>query len=289
VAEDDPFTLDLLRQMLDPQAYICTFATHASEAWSCLQNAETPFDLVLLDRRLPDLDGIEILHRMKQLPAARQVPVIMQTAMSSSADIEQGLQAGAYYYLVKPFSPETLVAILTAATRDHHQHLRLLDQVFQAARTLGHLKQAEFEFRTLSEANDIAALLAKVTPTPEQVVLGLAELMINAVEHGNLGIGYEEKGQLLLHGRLFEEIEARLLQPEYSGKWATLRYERTADGYHFLVRDHGQGFDWQKFLHLSPERAFHLNGRGIAISARCCFSRLTFHGCGNAVEAFVQA
>lgn len=288
VVEDDPFTLELLRESLSTEDFACTCVMSGAEAWSHLRNDHLFYDVVLLDRGLPDLDGIEILSRMKELPKPRQVPVIMQTSRSSTADIEQGLQAGAYYYLVKPFSAETLVAILTAAIRDHQHQLRLWEQVHHASRSMAHMKTAEFQFQNLSEANDIAALMAKVAPDPEQLVLGLAELMINAVEHGNLGISYEEKSALIKRGEWFAEVQHRLALPSNAAKWATLRYDRDPNGFRFLISDEGQGFDWQKYLHMHPDRAFDLHGRGIAISAGICFNRLEYRGIGNVVEAFLQ-
>jgi DNA-binding response OmpR family regulator len=288
VVEDDPFTLELLRDALITEDFRCTCVMNGAEAWERLRRDTTLFDAVLLDRGLPDLDGIEILGRLKGLPKSRQVPVIVQTARSSTADIEQGLQAGAYYYLVKPFSAETLVAILTAAIRDHQHQVQLWEQVHHASRSMASLKRAEFQFQSLAEANDIAALMAKVAPDPEQVVLGLAELMINAVEHGNLGIQYEEKGALLMNGEWHNEIQRRLQHPAYAGKRATLKYERDPDGFRFLISDQGLGFDWQKYLTMHPDRAFDLHGRGIAISAGCCFSRLEYRGTGNEVEAFLE-
>ena len=66
------------------------------------------FDAILLDRMMPDMDGIEILRRVKSRPEMMEVPVIMQTGMSGDGDILDGLRAGAYYYLTKPFSADTL-------------------------------------------------------------------------------------------------------------------------------------------------------------------------------------
>jgi len=287
VVEDDPFTADLLMETLAHEHFQCTCAADGAGAWARLADGEASWDVVLLDRGLPDLDGLEILRRRQELPESRQVPFVFQTSRSSTADIEEGLQAGAYYYLVKPFSADTLVAILTAAIRDHRHQARLRSQVQHASRAILHMRGAEFRFQGLEEAYDIAALLARCTPRPEKVVLGLSELMTNAIEHGNLGLGYADKSALLEAGTWGEEIAARLRRPAFASKWATLDFRREADGFHFRVRDQGPGFDWSRYLELSPERAFDLHGRGIAISAGTCFDRLTFHGTGSEVEAFV--
>jgi DNA-binding response OmpR family regulator len=289
IVEDDPFTSDLLVEALALHDFQCTCVPDGARAWALLADEAFVCDGVLLDRGLPDLDGLEILRRRRELPEARQVPFVLQTSRSSTADIEEGLQAGAYYYLVKPFSSDTLVAILTAAVRDHRHQERLRGQLQHASKAMHLLRTGRFRFQSLEEAYDIAALVAKATPRPEHVVLGLSELMTNAVEHGNLGIGYAEKSALLEAGTWSEEIARRLQAPGGSERWATLAFRRTEAGFRFRIRDQGLGFDWRRYLELSPERAFDLHGRGIAISAGTCFDRLDFLGTGSEVEAFVAA
>jgi len=69
----------------------------------------------------------------------------------------EGLQAGAYYYLTKPFSADTLLAIVAAATRDYRGHKELANEVMRQGRTLACLVQARFVFRTPEEARNLAA------------------------------------------------------------------------------------------------------------------------------------
>jgi two-component system, OmpR family, alkaline phosphatase synthesis response regulator PhoP len=71
-------------------------------------------DLVVLDLRLPDLDGIEVA---RQLRGRSQVPIIMLTARAEESDRLLGLEAGADDYIVKPFSPRELVARVRAVLR----------------------------------------------------------------------------------------------------------------------------------------------------------------------------
>jgi anti-sigma regulatory factor (Ser/Thr protein kinase) len=119
------------------------------------------------------------------------------------------------------------------------------------------------------------------------MVYGLNELMVNAVEHGNLGISYDKKMQLVLEGRWQEEIENRLAQPEYSRKYAILEYEASEKGRTVKIIDQGKGFDWNSYLDLSPSRATDPNGRGIAIAKMRSFPTLEYRGSGNEVICFV--
>ena len=76
------------------------------------------------------------------------------------------------------------------------------------------MRQARFHFRTLEEAANLAYKIAACFPEPQKAAFGLNELMHNAVEHGNLGIGYDEKANLLRSGSWREEVERRLNFPE---------------------------------------------------------------------------
>lgn len=287
IVEDEPINLEALVEILGDEGYETSSAENGTEAWQQLSEAPTSFDVVLLDRMMPDMDGIEILRRMKTRPEMVHTPVIMQTSMSGDEAVAEGLQAGAYYYLTKPFAADTLVAIVAAAVRDHRDYLDLQDEVQKATRTLSCLNSAVFSFRTTSEARDIATLLAQVAPDPGRVVLGLSELMLNAIEHGNLGITYAEKSALGGGEPLDEEIGRRLADPANAGKHAIIEFQRNAAELRFVIRDKGRGFDWQQYLQMSPDRAFDTHGRGIAMSRLLSFDRLTYLGRGNEVEGVV--
>jgi hypothetical protein len=119
-------------------------------------------------------------------------------------------------------------------------------------------------------------------------VTGLLELLLNAVEHGNLGITYDEKSHLLDLGQLDEEIARRLQEPAYAGRCAVATFIRHGEDLYLSVIDEGSGFDWRPFLHLDPQRAFDTHGRGIATAKMVSFDSLEYHGTGNHVETVVH-
>ncbi len=92
-------------------------------------------DLILLDRMLPDLDGMDVCRELKSNPATRQIPIIMITAKNKDDDIISGLESGAEDYVTKPFSPRVLLARLRAALR----RARYLDTDEIAIVKRGHL------------------------------------------------------------------------------------------------------------------------------------------------------
>lgn len=288
VVDDEFINREMLVENLSEEGYEVIAADSGEAAWQLIDGEPRRFSAILLDRMMPDIDGIEILRRIQGHRDMQGVPVIMQTGMTADNDVRDGLEAGAYYYLTKPFSADTLLAIVAAAVRDYQTHRALADAVARRERSLACLVQARFLFRTPEDARNLATLAANAAPDPARVVLGLSELMLNAIEHGNLGIGYALKSELIEAGRLFEEIERMLGQPEHAGKVAELEIMREGDVLSFTIRDQGPGFDWQGYLELSPERAFDTHGRGIAMSRMLSFDGLEFLGAGNVVRASIR-
>ena len=110
---------------------------------------------------------------------------------------------------------------------------------------------------------------------------------MNAVEHGNLGITYDEKAELIAENRWQQEVERRLTIPEHSSKFAELAFETQGRAIQIRIKDTGNGFDWTDYLEISPQRVTHAHGRGIATANALSFSSLTYLGCGNEVVCTV--
>jgi len=287
VVEDEAMLLDMLCDTLIEAGFDVVGIATGAAARAELAARAVEFDAILLDRLLPDMDALDLMPEIKANPALVRVPVIIQTTLASTEDIAAGLAAGAYYYLTKPFPPETLLSIVRAAVDDHRQFRQMQDNLEQAQSVMHHLERGEFVFRTLDEARRLAMQIAHAAPDPARIVLGLTELMLNAVEHGNLGIGYDEKSRLIAGQNLAAEIERRLADPHFAERRVRVQIERLADVLSFTVIDEGAGFDWQGYLDISPERAFDTHGRGIALSRMISFDALEYRGRGNEVRCRV--
>lgn len=283
VVDDDELNMELIFEYLRATEIMALGVGNGETAMSMLQESPGKFSAVLLDRVLPGLDGIDVLRRIKSDPELTMLPVIMQTAKDGKKDILDGLQAGAYYYLTKPYDRQTLLAIVRTALNDYKSYRQLQINVTQTSHTLKMMDKGRFTFQTLDEARSLAALLANACDDSNHVVLGLTELMVNAVEHGNLGIGYKEKSRLNAIGEWESEIKYRLSQPEHADKQAMVEFERRENSILFAILDQGDGFEWQKYLELSPERALDSHGRGIAMANAISFDKIEYRGNGNEV------
>lgn len=288
IVEDEEILLDILTDTLVADGFQVHAVTTGAAAREQIAVQAGRFDAILLDRLLPDMDALALLPEIKSNPLLAHVPVVIQTGVTGADEITAGLNAGAYYYLTKPFPPETLLSIVRAAVHDRRQYLDLQGRIQNTQGAVRHLDRGEFSFRTQAEARDLAALAAHAAPDPNRVALGLTELMLNAVEHGNLGISYAEKSRLIARDQLAAEVERRLADPALGARQARLVVERSETVLRYTVQDEGTGFDWQPYLEIAPERAFDTHGRGIAMSRMLSFDALDYHGCGNIVVGRVS-
>lgn len=288
IVDDNRLNRELLSGQLQTIGYATEAAVDGVEAWSILQERAGDFDVVLLDRRMPNMNGMEVLAKMKANPDLAAIPVIMQTAADKEEEIIEGIQAGAFYYLTKPFQPKVLLSITAAAVADYARYLRLQRDVDQRTHALILMQTSNFRFQTMRQGLDLAAVLAAACPNPQKRVTGLSELLVNAVEHGNLGITFEEKSTFIAEQRMDEEVEARLALPEHQGKFVEVLFERTASQIAITITDQGKGFDWQEYLDMDPKRVFETHGRGIALAKTLSFDGLEYRGCGNEVMAIID-
>src|SRR5919201_3292051 len=113
LVEDDPVQVEAVRILLRHEGYVVETATTGAQALERAQGIPGP-DLVLLDVQLPDLSGTEIARRIR---ASSSVPIILLTARRQETDKVLGLDAGADDYIMKPFSPNELLARVRAQLR----------------------------------------------------------------------------------------------------------------------------------------------------------------------------
>ncbi len=132
-AEDNPVFQSMLRNMLSKWGYEVVMVPDGIQAWAALQSKDPP-RLALLDWMMPGLDGVEVCRRLRAASREPYIYVVLLTARTESADLVEGIEAGADDYLTKPFHSTELRARLRAGRRI----VDLQEELMVARETLRH-------------------------------------------------------------------------------------------------------------------------------------------------------
>ena len=144
IVDDHEDNVELLRARLESWGYTTETATNGREALSKVE-AEPP-DLILLDVMMPEIDGIEVARRIKGNDSLPFIPIIMQTALDSTENKVEGLEAGADDYITKPIDFAELKARLTSMLRIKRLQEELQErehQLLEANELLRHTSQTD--------------------------------------------------------------------------------------------------------------------------------------------------
>ena len=112
VVDDDEFSRRLVQQALDPARWQAVFAADGAAALSSLRRMRP--DLILMDVRLPDTDGVSLTRRLKAAPHLATIPVVMMTGDARRETLVSSMEAGAAGFVVKPVRREALEEKLVA-------------------------------------------------------------------------------------------------------------------------------------------------------------------------------
>ncbi len=288
VVDDDRIMRLIIQERIEGLGYSVETAVNGKDAMEKLTVDQDEFDVIVLDREMPEMDGLEVVARMKADRNLRKIPIIMATGSDRPEDIKKGIDAGVFYYLTKPIDEEILKSVFVSAVREVETQKILKNELKKHKTSFNLIHSATFYLHTITEAEDLAAFLANCYADPERVITGLAELMTNAIEHGNLHISYEEKSDLIERCIWREEIDRRANLPEHQDKKVKVVFRRNEDGTCVKIEDKGKGFEWRRFLEIDPARATHNHGRGIAQANAISFDELRYNAAGNQVIAIVR-
>ncbi|NEY92143.1 response regulator [Tabrizicola oligotrophica] len=124
--DDDPVFLELLLRTLRSQGHAdVTTAGSAREALALLANAQRPFDCLLLDIQMPEINGVQLCQAVRGLEVYRRTPIVMITAMSGKSFVDDAFTAGATDYITKPLDRLELKARMGMVARLHDERQRM--------------------------------------------------------------------------------------------------------------------------------------------------------------------
>ena len=282
--DDEEMNIDVLEEHLKEAGFDVIIARDGIEAMQALEK-HNDIRIIVLDRMMPRMDGMEVIRLVKENNRLKDIPIIMQTAAASSSQILEGLEAEVYYYLTKPYSVLKLVSIVCSALNSKAEHDALRAEARRLSGQAGFQRTPSLQakFRTLDDVRKLSLDVALCCPEPEKVVVALHELLMNAVEHGNLNISYGEKKLLVVAEKWENEIKERLKKDDYKDRTATVSCE-TVDGHVVItIKDEGKGFNSNAYLEFVPARMGEPHGRGI-LNAHAAFGgRMEYKGTGNEV------
>jgi DNA-binding response OmpR family regulator len=115
VVEDDPDIAELVSRYLDKSGFVTTRVSSGRDALDAVRT-KAP-DLIVLDRMLPHVDGLEVCRQLRANSSTASIPIIMLTARAEESERIVGLEMGADDYVAKPFSPNELIARVRALLR----------------------------------------------------------------------------------------------------------------------------------------------------------------------------
>ncbi|KKJ75531.1 hypothetical protein WH95_17615 [Kiloniella litopenaei] len=245
-----------------------------------------PIGLILIsdeyDRDLLSASSL-VLGASRKLP--QQIPTVVMTEIDSRKSPLEVVVHNWFHTIKKPCDLDILYSVTCAAVNQFNHVRALLNEIETRSSAIGLITSGTFEFQTVEEARNLTTMLSLACPGADGIVIGLNELLQNAVEHGNLEIGYNLKTELLETGRLYDEIQNRIKLEPFNTRYVRVSYTRNDDEIVFIVEDEGKGFNWRKYLTIDDERIRSSHGRGIAMAKMMVFSELTYNDKGNRVTA----
>jgi CheY-like chemotaxis protein len=270
---------------VEGRGVVVTTASDPSAAVAAIDRAAP--DIVITDLFLPGGAGLALTKEIRS--RHEPCPVIVMAGDAPESVVVQALRDGAVDYLRKPIAEKELAHALYRA-----RHLlpgNLAD--------LSGVRRSEHRLIVDSDPAHVPGVISWLMKTTASMLSdiqrlrlrgALQELLINAVEHGNLEIPFQEKEQALAKGEYEALLAQRLGQSRLKDRQVAIHvfYAKEARSLLYRIADDGAGFQWRSFLSQSQDasRTEAMNGRGIFV-ARSLFPNLSYNDSGNEVTLSV--
>ena len=283
LVDDDEITLNMMHLIIEEEGYETRMAENGVQALTVF-NEFNP-DLIFTDIEMPGMNGLELLVAVREQHP--ETIVIVATAHGSEEYALQALRAGANNYLRKPVDLEELREILKKydlAIEHRLSTQKIVQFVVQNDLTM----QLDNRLELIFPIVDYLLLHTAQMLSEDEISrcrFGLIELLTNAIEHGNLGITFDEKTGALESPNGFDRlINDRLTDPALGQRKVTVKFHLEQAFLEWAIADEGGGFDWQSLpQEIEGSSLFAFHGRGIILS-RFQFDELEYLGNGNTVR-----
>ncbi len=281
IVDDEAFVCEALSRVLQKHGVDTVSAKEGREALEILEQQK--IDIIITDVKMPVMGGIEFLKEVRQNHP--DLPVIVMSGHGDEQIILDALHAGANNFFRKPTNLYVIRQIILP-------FINLIEE--KKSRIIHHkfIERIEYEIRLNNDLTLIPGAvhvllqnLQNVSQMEElnSLELGLYEILVNALEHGNLEITSEEKEQAQAEQRYSQFLQERLQDPQYQDRTIHVRMEYTSRQASFTITDEGSGFNWRKLPEqFSQDNLFLEHGRGV-LMAKLAFDEVRYNEKGNQV------
>jgi len=282
IIDDEDAIRDLLKLALLDNGYHVYEASCGKEGLEIFK--ENDPDIVLTDVKMPNMSGIEVVKEIKTIKS--NADIVIMTGYGTEDTVIDALRAGASNYVKKPISFDELFTILNNIiyNRENEKRYEIVKDV------------VIYEQKKLVIDNDISKvwgivnqILFNIMPIINSkkidgMKLGLYELIINAIEHGNLCISYEEKTLALRNGSYLKLITEKSKEANKKAKRVYINCDFNREKFTVEIIDQGKGFNYKELIDINdPGSIMSAHGRGIFL-ASLYFDKLKYKEPGNRVK-----
>ena len=281
VVDDDDTMRRLLERVLRDADFEVLTAADGRQGWEVFEE-EKPF-LVFSDVEMPKMDGLELLKKIKK--SSPQTIVVVMTSYSSEDRVIAVLKLGGDNYLKKPFE----ISEINSLANRYREFSEEKDLFRQAAGRVDHLHLNLTLENNLGIASSASKFLVRqIEPflfdeDLTSIRLGLFEMLLNAIEHGNLQIDYESKSEALHKNEFLKLFEQRRKDPNFINRRVFVDMEVDQGACRVDIRDQGSGFDWRRWIsRRNSDSVLAAHGRGIMMT-QLYFDKIFYNEAGNHV------
>jgi CheY-like chemotaxis protein len=283
IIEDDNEIVELINSYFKEIEVAIDHVGDGLQAIDLILEEPDKYDLILVDRVLPGIDGIELIKKIKNSSSSVLTPVVMITSSAKDEQVSNGIKAGAFYYLIKPLRKKSFLTVVekSFAYVDHDRNGRKYFNTFLRGNNF--VNQLNATIRNYKDVKDLSYTLSFYFKNPDKAFRGIYELIINSVEHGLYNIG-KNKNKLIKEGKYADQLESSYSNLA-NNNLVKVSLTNNRKFTQIEIQDPGEGFNWKNFLSLDPANSNKESGKGVAYAKQVCFDEVIFNKKGNVVMA----
>jgi CheY-like chemotaxis protein/anti-sigma regulatory factor (Ser/Thr protein kinase) len=280
VVDDQEALRSLLARLLEREGFDPVEAENGAQAVE-MYKSEAPL-VVVSDIMMPKMDGLTLLNEIRRID--RNATVILMTGQGNEDVLLKALRGGATNFFKKPFNVRELIDEIRKVVEFRLEAARssLFSPLMVEETKHFVMPRADSPFFPI--INQITLQLPCLLPQEDilNLKIGIEEVITNAIEHGNLGISFDEKSRAIQEGRLAELIADKGRESDAAGRAVHITSRLSPALFEIAIRDDGHGFNWRTLPAVEPENLLAFNGRGIFLT-KIYFDEVTYNDSGNEV------